>query len=78
MHLVGIAQSLGLFLMVCLAIGGFLTLAMTALARLEASVVPLRHAPNQSRSRAAHPSGGPTRGSGATTRGCSYPPPSGR
>ncbi|MDQ1357993.1 MAG: hypothetical protein QOG44_2366 [Acidimicrobiaceae bacterium] len=42
MHLVGIAQSLGLFFVVCLASAAVLGMAMLALARMERATVPTR------------------------------------
>jgi hypothetical protein len=41
-HLVGIAQSLGLFFVMCLATAAFLSLAMAALARMERATVTVR------------------------------------
>jgi Flp pilus assembly protein protease CpaA len=41
-HLVGIAQSLGLFFVVCLASAAVLGMAMLALARMERATVPTR------------------------------------
>jgi Flp pilus assembly protein protease CpaA len=51
-HLVGIAQSLGLFFVVCLATAALLSLAMVALARMEQATVPAAH---PGRRRAQHP-----------------------
>lgn len=42
MHLVGIAQSLGLFVIVGLATAALLSLAMVALARMERATIPVR------------------------------------
>ena len=42
MHLVGVAQSLGLFFVVCLASAAVLGMAMLALARMERATVPTR------------------------------------
>jgi Flp pilus assembly protein protease CpaA len=53
-HLVGIAQSLGLFFVVCLASAAVLGMAMLALARMERATVPTR-AP--ARARAQRPQG---------------------
>jgi hypothetical protein len=40
-HLVGIAQSLGLFFVVCLAMTALLSLAMAGLSRMERAAVPV-------------------------------------
>jgi hypothetical protein len=41
-HLVGVAQSLGLFFVVCLATAAVLGMAMVALARMERATMPAR------------------------------------
>jgi hypothetical protein len=41
-HIFDLAQSLGLFVGVCLAIAVFLSLAVAGLARMERATVPLR------------------------------------
>ncbi len=43
-HLVGIAQSLGLFFVVCLATAALLSLGVAALAKMERATVPVRKA----------------------------------
>ena len=50
MHLVGIAQSLGLFVIVGLATAALLSLAMIALARMERATIPVRSSEGRPRS----------------------------
>lgn len=42
MHIFDLAQSLGLFVAVCLAMAAMLSLAMVGLARMERATVPVR------------------------------------
>ncbi len=56
MHLIGVAQSLGLFFVVCLATAVVLGMAMVALARMERATIPVRPrraAPNTPRASGA-------------------------
>jgi hypothetical protein len=73
-HLVGIVQSLGLFIVVCLATAALLSLAMVALARMERATVPV-HSPSRPPRRPD-----PSEQASLTTRvssagSCTYGPP---
>jgi hypothetical protein len=46
-HLVGIAQSFGLFLVVCLTTAAVLSLAMAALAGMERAALPVSRRPQR-------------------------------
>ncbi len=72
MPLAGIAQSLGLFFVVCLAMATLLSLAIVALARMERATVPV-----QTPVRRLDRPDSPARAADAVSSpgGCTYGPP---
>jgi hypothetical protein len=72
-YLIGVAQSLGLFFVVCLATAAVLGMAMVALARMERATIPVR--PRRAVSNTPRASGAVAPPDRVSSRGsCTYGP----